>query len=128
MRMRAYADSETDWSKWVAAQQTPAVAATPATAKGAELFNTRGCTACHNMVGVNTQTFQTNAESGKIGPNLTHVGGRSTIAGGLFENNPTEMANWLRDPPSRKPGSLMPKLGLAEDDITALVAYLESLK
>jgi cytochrome c oxidase subunit II len=127
MRMRAIADSPADWGSWVAAQQAPAMT-TPEAARGVELFNTRGCIGCHNIVGVNAQTFQINAESGKIGPNLTHVGSRTTIAAGLFENNPTEMANWLRDPPAMKPGSLMPKLGLSEDDISALVAYLESLK
>jgi cytochrome c oxidase subunit 2 len=128
MRMKAIADDPADWDRWVKAQQAPAAAVTPATAKGAELFNNRGCTGCHNIVGVNAEAGKTNSETSKIGPNLTHFGSRTTLAAGLYPNDRARLADWLRDPPAMKPGSLMPKLGLGEDDITALVDYLESLK
>jgi cytochrome c oxidase subunit 2 len=56
------------------------------------------------------------------------VGSRRKIAAGILDNTPENMAAWLRDPTTVKPGSLMPNLNLDEDTIRTLVAYLESLK
>jgi cytochrome c oxidase subunit 2 len=68
-------------------------------------------------------------------PDLTHVGARTTIAAGLLENTNEQLARWLRHPNEVKPGNRMWTEGyvknnikLTEDDITALVAYLHSLK
>jgi cytochrome c oxidase subunit 2 len=121
MRVRGFVDSQADFDSWVRNQQTPA--ATPVSAeaaRGAEVFQRSACIGCHNIAGTNAR--------GQIGPDLTHIGSRTSIAAGLYENNRTEMARWIRDPPAMKPGSLMPKLGMSEDDIAAIVAYLESLK
>jgi cytochrome c oxidase subunit 2 len=128
MRARGFVDSQADFDAWVRTQQSAAVAPSPSVAQGADLFKTRGCVGCHQIVGVNATAAQTFASSGLIGPNLTHVGSRTTIAAGTLPNDPQSMAAWLRDPPAVKPGSRMPKLGLNEPDIAALVAYLESLK
>ena len=85
---------------------------------------------------------------GVTAPNLTHVGSRTTIAAGLLENNPEQLARWLRHPDEVKPGNKMyhgiggmagymkkddtgkevPNIVLTEADISALVAYLSSLK
>jgi cytochrome c1 len=32
------------------------------------------------------------------------------------------------NPPAKKPGTLMPNVGLTDDEATAIVAYLELLK
>ncbi len=53
---------------------------------------------------------------------------RPTIAAGVLDNTPENLARWLRDPPSVKPGSKMPKLPLTEQDISALVSYMQSLR
>jgi len=66
--------------------------------------------------------------NGKVGPNLTHVGSRDTIAGGLLPNTIGNLRRWLANPPGLKPGSLMPNLNLSATDIDALVAYLQSLQ
>ena len=63
-----------------------------------------------------------------IGPNLTHVGSRATLAGAIYDNTPENLGHWLTDPPARKPGSLMPNQALTKDQVAALVAYLTSLK
>ena len=42
--------------------------------------------------------------------------------------NDTNLRKWLRDPPKAKPGSVMPNLKLSEDEITSLIAYLDTLK
>jgi cytochrome c oxidase subunit 2 len=62
------------------------------------------------------------------GPDLTHVGSRRTIAGGMLPNTRDSLARWLKDPPAVKPGALMPDLRLSDADVAALVAYLEMLK
>jgi cytochrome c oxidase subunit II len=120
MRNRAIAMPPDEFAQWVSEQQADAATPTggPA-AQGLELFNTKGCAGCHTIKGVST---------GRVGPDLSHLQSRETFAGAIFTLNPTELAAWLRDPPGEKPGSRMPNLNLTEDEITALVAYLETLK
>ena len=50
------------------------------------------------------------------------------LAGAIMPNSNEHLAEWLHNPPSMKPGSIMPNLGLTEDQVNSLVAYLESLK
>lgn len=95
-------------------------------AAGAELFVTKGCSGCHTIGGLE-------GANGRIGPNLTHLYSRERFAGAVFELNNRNMRRWLRDPPAMKPmvpdnGQGMPNLGLSEDEITQLIAYLETLK
>ena len=97
-------------------------------AKGRGLFQSKTCFSCHavrgHMVGGSAAY-----------PDLTHVGARTTIAAGLLENNPEQMARWIRHPDEVKPGNHMWRDGylknnikLNEEEISALVAYLQSLK
>jgi cytochrome c1 len=68
------------------------------------------------------------------GATLTHFGARSTLAGGLLENNPEQLHRWIHNPESVKPGNKMAKgyidnnIKLTAEDEVALVAYLLSLK
>lgn len=96
-------------------------------AQGKELFLGKAtCSQCHSVRG--------HGAAGVLGPDLTHVGSRSTIAAGLIENNREQLHRWIHDPGSVKPGNKMAKgyaerglkLTLAEEH--AIVAYLESLK
>jgi cytochrome c oxidase subunit 2 len=132
MRARAFVQSDQDWNAWLQTQRT-APPASAASAAGAQLLQARGCIACHTVTGINAAPDAKSADlldekTGRIGPNLTHVGGRTTIAGGTLENTPQEMTRWLKDPPGVKPGSKMPNLNLSDEDIATLVSYLESLK
>jgi cytochrome c oxidase subunit 2 len=95
-------------------------------AAGAGLFVTKGCSGCHTINGLA-------GANGKVGPNLTHLQARTRFAGAIFELNEKNLRRWLRDPPGMKPmnptnGQGMPNLGLNEDEITQLIAYLETLK
>ncbi len=123
MRMRAYVDTPEDFTAWVASQKampdSAAAAANPDVAAGAKLFASSACVGCHTINGVS---------AGVLGPNLTHVGSRTTIAGGIMDNTPENMSKWLKNAPQEKPGSLMPSLGLTDDQVKVLVAYLESLR
>ena len=121
MRMKLMVETPDAFQAWVAAQQGPPVEpdSTSLAAQGKQAFLATGCVACHTIAGVS---------GGTIGPNLTHVGSRTSLAGAMFPNTPEHLAKWIEDPPARKPGTLMIKLGLTADQIPALVAYLQSLQ
>ena len=91
--------------------------------EGKTLFKTKGCAGCHAVRGY---------AQGNIGPDLTNFGLRTSVAAGVLENTPENLAAWLRNPEAVKPGNYMPILWTADDpdadeEITRLVAYLESL-
>ncbi len=99
--------------------------------RGMTLFRTAPCIACHAIRGVPTA-------QGIVGPNLTHVGSRTTIAGGIYPNDLHHLELWIKNAPAMKPGILMPLFGKAEkgdtpglytdQQIADLAAYLSSLK
>jgi cytochrome c oxidase subunit 2 len=121
MRARAVALPPDEVDAWVANQKaapvTPA-GGTPA-AEGKTLFTAKGCAGCHTIEGVS---------KGTVGPNLTHFQSRGTFAGSMFDTTAGNLRRWLRDPPALKPGSKMPNLNLSADEVTKLVAYLETLR
>ena len=121
---------------------------TPADLRVADLYGDPGrgakllasgqgaCLGCHTIRG-------NPAMIGQIGPNLTHVGSRTTIAAGLYPNDARHLALWIKNARKMKPGVLMPTLGLNEYDpvlgttmktgltdqqIADIVAYLQALK
>jgi cytochrome c oxidase subunit 2 len=89
---------------------------------GNGLFNGAGCIGCHSMVGTAMA-----GQTGMKGPNLSHVGSRSTIVAGMLENTPENLRKWLSNPDSVKKGTLMvlPRK-LTDAEITLLVAYLRA--
>jgi len=121
MRIRVIVQPQAAFDAW---QRQQAQAASPPTggdaARGATLFQQQTCASCHAVAG-------TGATS-QVGPDLTHFGGRDTIAAGVLDNTPDNLAQWLKDPQAVKPGSHMPDLQLSDDQIRALVAYLEAQK
>jgi cytochrome c oxidase subunit II len=120
MRFVVVAESKSDFDNWIKNQLATPAAATGDAAKGAQVFQSSACVGCHTVAGT--------PAVGKIGPNLTHVGSRLTLAGAILDNKPDQLAMWLHDPPAVKPGSLMPNLHLTDDQVSSLTVYLESLK
>ena len=123
MRLRVLVDGAPAFQAWVDAQKNgPAAPAKASLAEqGKAVYSRSACIGCHTIQGVSP---------GIIGPNLTHVGSRTTIAAGIFPNDSAHLARWIADAPALKPGSLMMRLQppLTDQDIAALVAYLASLK
>lgn len=121
MKAKLFVHEPAEFEAWVAAQkQPPAVLdSTSLAARGRTVFMEVGCAACHTIEGV---------APGVLGPNLTHVASRTTLAGGMFPNHPEQLAQWLANPQAKKPGTTMLNLGLNPDQIAALVAYLQTLK
>ncbi|MGH7537757.1 MAG: cytochrome c oxidase subunit II [Gemmatimonadales bacterium] len=106
---------------WVATQRRAGV--TPARGsveeRGQQAFQRYGCIGCHTVTGLSSAT---------IGPTLTHVGSRATLAGATMMNTEEHLRRWIADPPGMKPGALMPSMRVSADDLPALVAYLMSLQ
>jgi cytochrome c oxidase subunit 2 len=122
MRLVVTAVSPDEFEAWAAGQAKDAVEPVEAAAQaGQQVFLGAGCAGCHVVRGVPQALGQT-------GPDLTHLAGRPYLAGGILANTPHNLARWLANPPALKPGSLMPNLNLAQADIDALVAYLQTLK
>jgi cytochrome c oxidase subunit II len=104
---------------WLERQQQPAHETRQA--RGRELFLANGCGACHAIRGT--------AARGVIGPDLTHVGSRHRIGAGILKTNRRELARWIADTGTLKPGVHMPAFGmLAPEEIEAIAAYLEELR
>jgi cytochrome c oxidase subunit II len=121
MALEVFAQRPAAFRSWLAHQARPA--ATPTTgraAAGRSLFMNAQCASCHTIAGTSAQ--------GTVGPNLTHVGSRTSLAAAEIPNTPKWMAAWIRDPQNIKPGDRMPDLGLSSPEISDLVTYLESLK
>ena len=121
MRLRVVVQPDTAFQAWVDRQR--AGPATPPKGSpeelGQQVFRRSACIGCHTIQGVS---------AGKVGPELTHVGGRATIAGALFPNTAETLHRWIMNAPALKPGALMPPQGLSPADLDAVVAYLQSLK
>ena len=107
--------------------------------RGLQVFSGAACIGCHSIAGNPTAM-------GTTGPNLTHIGSRSTIAAGRFPNAAAYLALWIKNARAMKPEVIMPTLGLDEYDpvlkakvtaatggltdqqIADIVAYLTALK
>lgn len=115
MRLTVVADTQEDFDDWVAQQRQPPPD-DPVVA-GQQIMETI-CATCHLVEGT--------AAQGTIGPELTTFATQPDIAG-VVENNEENLHAWLADPPAVKPGTAMPNLGLSEQQIEALIAYLYTL-
>jgi cytochrome c oxidase subunit 2 len=109
-----------EFEVWIRQQRQAAVAPTGDTQRGHEVFMNNACVTCHTIRG-------TQAGS-RVGPELTHVGSRQTIAAGTLPNRREDLTQWVRDPQAIKPGTRMPAVRLSDDDLRAVVAYLQSLR
>ncbi len=122
MRFRVVVQTPSEFQSWVDSQKRPPVPpASDLARQGEELFMGKAaCFSCHTVDGTKAQ--------GKVGPNLTHIGSRLTLAAGVLDNTPENLATWIKEPQSVKPGSKMVVPALTDDEVKALVAYLQGLK
>jgi cytochrome c oxidase subunit II len=120
MRIRVIAQTPEQFHIWEHEQELPPAAPqTAAAQRGEELFHTRSCASCHAIAGIS---------SADIGPNLTHLESRETLAAGRLDNTPVNLEAWIHNPNQFKPGSFMPNTGLSPDDLSSITAYLETLR
>jgi cytochrome c oxidase subunit 2 len=106
---------------WLANEARPVPPPRGARARrGERLFLANACADCHTLRGTPAH--------GVIGPDLTHMAGRRTLAALAIPNTRSALAGWIRDPQHPKPGNRMPGLNLSRANLDALVAYLEGLR
>jgi cytochrome c oxidase subunit 2 len=110
-----------EWAAWAEEQRKPSrIPTTASQRKGLETFMNAPCPLCHTIAG--TQA------SGKVAPDLTHIGSRRSLAAATIPNRRGWLAAWILDPQHIKPGSNMPPMEMKGSDLNPLLDYLESLR
>ena len=120
MTVEVVAESPGRFRAWLANMERPAAA--PVTAlqrEGETVFLGESCASCHSIRGTSA--------IGDVGPDLTHLASRSTLASVTIPNTPSYLRGWIADPQNVKPGAKMPAVPLTNRQLDELTAYLEHL-
>ena len=121
MSMRVFAQTPAKFRAWLSNQEKPAASPVgPAAQLGKRDFMSDQCESCHTIAGT--------AARGLVGPNLTHLATRTSLAADMIPNTPYWLRRWITNPQAIKPGARMPDLGLPRSQIADIVAYLDQLK
>ena len=121
MATYVFADPPDRFKRWLAQMARPRTPpATAAQRSGERVFMSEQCASCHTIRGTPAR--------GNVGPDLTHLRSRSTLAALTIPNRPADLARWVSNPQHVKPGNKMPALGLDPGELHAVVSYLESLR
>jgi len=115
MAIAVVAESQRSFRRWLASNARPATSA-----PGAQTFLGAGCGDCHQIRGTSAR--------GDVGPDLTHLGQRATLAALTLANTPANLERWIRHPQAVKPGSRMPDVRLSNAQWAAIDSYLRSLR
>ncbi len=106
---------------WRARQRLGApVPADSAAREDARVFLASGCVLCHAVRGT--------PAGGDLGPDLTHVASRLTLAAGTLPRSTGNLYGWIADPDGHKPGSRMPRVPMTADELHAIARYLATLR
>ncbi len=117
MSILVFAQPRAQFEAWLHKQEQPAASTS---SPGEQVFLSHACSGCHQIRGTGAR--------GLVGPDLTHLMSRTTLAAGTIANTRDNLANWIIDPQEFKPGNKMPALDITGPDLDALLAYLRSLK
>lgn len=121
MALWIFAEPREQFDAWRQNQIQSAVSPTnPAEQKGQQVFLSSACVMCHAINGT--------PAGANVGPNLTHLASRNTIAAATLPNDRDHLAQWVSDSQQIKPGNRMPPNQLVPEDMQALLDYLQSLK
>ena len=121
MRFTVVAETPAEYAAWQSAQlQASTPPSTDEGLRGEQLFMQMSCVNCHAINGTTAHAH--------VGPDLTHLAGRSQIGAGILDDTPDNLRRWLRNPQAVKPGVEMPNFAFTEDQVNALAAYLETLQ
>ncbi|MDQ1383979.1 MAG: cytochrome c oxidase subunit [Actinomycetota bacterium] len=111
----------TDFDRWMTRHQlTPSSPDGESAIEGEVTLVTQACAGCHAIRGTPAQ--------GTVGPDLTDFGERTTIGARTVPNTPENLAKWIVDAQSLKPGALMPPMPMSDREVKNVIAYLEGLK
>jgi cytochrome c oxidase subunit 2 len=134
MRARVQAVTATEFEEWLGNQQQPATLPQEGDPgyEGYQVYLNRQCIQCHQLRFDDGEASNLIPPEAFNGPELTHFASRGVFAGAaLPEEGQTydeALKDWLANPPEVKPGSFMPDLALTEQEIDALIVWLETLE
>jgi cytochrome c oxidase subunit 2 len=121
MNFLVIAQPQEEFAAWLAQQQQPAPEPSASIVRlGQQLFFDANCMECHTIRGTDA--------TGKLGPDLTHIASRRTLASAVVDNTLGNLGGWISDPQHIKPGNLMPPADLTSVELQALLAYLATLE
>ncbi|MFL5514978.1 MAG: cytochrome c oxidase subunit II [Gemmatimonadales bacterium] len=121
MSLVVVAEPRDSFEQWLVQQRDTALTPTDSLGlRGQEVFLGSSCVMCHAIGGT--------PAGSRVGPDLTHLASRSTIAAGTLPNTRGNLAGWIVDPQRIKPGTRMPPNQLSPSDLNALLAYLGTLR
>jgi len=122
MKFDVVVEEKEEFNRWLAHQAEPAKPpAEQLATRGQDSFLANGCSACHTIRGTPAR--------GVIGPDLTHVGSRLSIAAGTLPTEADNFRRWIALTEELKPGAHMPKFSvLPPEELRALAVYLDGLK
>ncbi|MFL6687386.1 cytochrome c oxidase subunit II [Paraburkholderia graminis] len=121
MSFLVIAETPDKYAAWLAHQRQDAPPpSNELETRGEQIFLTHSCAMCHTVQGIGANAV--------LGPDLTHVASRQTLAAGTLPNTPGHLAGWIVDAQRIKPGTVMPPNPLAPDELHALLAYMATLR
>ncbi len=121
MAFSIVAQPRAEYEAWLKAQAMSAPdPANAQVAHGQQVFLSHACVMCHTIRGTTA--------AANTGPDLTHLASRRTIAAGTLPNDRGNLAGWIANPQSIKPGVRMPPNPMPAQDFDDLLTYLETLK
>lgn len=109
-----------EYENWLEARRPRQIDLSEQAERGQRVFFSASCNTCHVVRGTSAQ--------GQVGPDLTNLGSRRTLAAATLANNRDNLRRWILDPQGVKPGNHMPPTPLPENDLEDLLDYLESLR
>ena len=121
MSLLVIAEPRDRFARWYDAQLADNMPPTDTTqSTGKNVFMNHGCVLCHTIRGTDA--------GGRVGPDLTHLATRRTLAAASIPNNRGWLGGWVMDPQSIKPGAKMPPNDMRPDELQALLTYLQGLR
>lgn len=87
---------------------------------GQALIGLYGCSSCHTIPGIR-------GANALVGPPLDHIANRAYIAG-VLQNTPSNMIQWIKNPPAVDPRTAMPNMHIPDPDVRDIASYLYTLK
>lgn len=118
MSLYAVVEPRPAFDRWLAHQARPA---RDVESRGARLFLSYGCGACHSVRGTEAR--------GVIAPDLTHVASRRSIGAATLASTRAHLARWIAHTDEVKPGVAMPPFSMiSSDEVDAIASWLAGLR
>jgi cytochrome c oxidase subunit 2 len=120
MALTVVAQEPEAFEAWRAGQLEPASEANTERVQAGLTAFIQKCGICHTVRGTRAQ--------GIVGPDLSHLMERRTLAAGTLPNTPGNLAGWIADPQHVKPGNFMPQPEISAVELQRILAFLETLE